>query len=146
MGLLYVTTAIPVIPGHAPVDVAHAANFERFDGLELPTTNNTDENPLGTNYGLTPRPGGINTPTKDQVYTRAPIRGVVGTLGGQPLPVGSWEQTHGRGYTPSESPSIQFRLGAGQAYQGDAQTVALSEITNKPPVPGDLSGIIAGFG
>ena len=145
MGLIYVTTAIPVIPGHAPADIAHAANFERFDGLDIPDTNGRDENQLGTNYSPTPRPGGLNTPTKDQTYTAAPIRGVVGTLGGQPLPVDDWKHTHSRGYTPSESPSMQFRIGSGQAYQGAAQTVALSEITNNPPVPGDLSGINAGF-
>jgi hypothetical protein len=45
----------------------------------------------------------------------------------------------------------QFRLGktkglGGQNNQGAAQTVALSEITNNPPTPGDLSAIIAGWG
>jgi len=145
MGLLYVTTPIPVVPGAAPAELAHAQNFERFDGLEVPTTNNRDANQLGTTYGPTPRPGAENTPIEEQTYTAAPIRGVVGTVGGQPLPVGDWLFPGGRGYTPSESPSIQHRLGSGQAYQGAAQTVALSEITNNPPVPGDLSGIIAGF-
>jgi len=145
MGLLYVTTNLPVVPGEAPAELAHAANFERFDGLEVPTTNNRDANQLGTPYGATPRPGGENTPIDEQTYTQAPIRGVVGTIGGQPLPVGDWLFRGDRGYTRSETPSVQHRLGSGQAYQGAAQTVALSEITNNPPVPGDLSAIIAGW-
>jgi len=33
----------------------------------------------------------------------------------------------------------------GQNNQGAAQTVVLSEITNAPPVPGDLTSIIAGL-
>ena len=127
MGLLYVTTPFPVVPGEAPAELAHAANFERFDGLEIPDTAGRDQNQLGTTYGATPRPG------------------VVGTVGGQPLPVNDWLFQGGRGYTHSETPSIQHRLGSGQAYQGAAQTVALSEITNNPPIPGDLSGIIAGW-
>jgi len=145
MGLLYVTTPIPIVPGQAPAELAHASNFERFDGLEIPTTAGRDENQLGTAYGATPRPGGVNTPVVEQTYTAAPIRGVVGTVGGQPLPVADWLYAGDRGYTPSETPSIQHRLGSGQAYQGAAQTVALSEITNNPPIPGDLSGIIAGW-
>ena len=145
MGLLYVTTPFPVVPGEAPAELAHAANFERFDGLEIPDTAGRDQNQLGTTYGATPRPGGENTPVSEQTYTAAPIRGVVGTVGGQPLPVNDWLFRGGRGYTHSETPSIQHRLGSGQAYQGAAQTVALSEITNNPPIPGDLSGIIAGW-
>jgi len=145
MGLLYVSSPA-MVPTRPPAEDAHAANFERFDGLEIPTTNNTEAGNFGTTYGATPRPGGTNTPIEEQTYTRAPLRGVVGVIGGQPLPVS--DRIHalsGRGYTPSETPSIQHRTGAGQAYQGVAQTVALSEITNNPPIPGDISAIIAGW-
>lgn len=145
MGLLYVTTPLPVVPGAAPAELAHAENFERFDGLELPTTNNTDQGLFGTDQKNNPRPGFTDTPIDEQTFTAAPLRGTVGVVGGQPLPIASWLYGGGRGYTPSESPTIQFRTGVGQGYQGAAQTVALSEITNNPPVPGDLSGIIAGW-
>ena len=145
MGLLYVTTPIPVVPGAAPAELAHAENFERFDGLEIPTTAGHNQGQFGTDQPGNPRPGFSDTPISEQTYTAAPIRGTVGVVGGQPLPVASWLYHGGRGYTPSESPTIQFRQGVGQGYQGAAQTVALSEITNNPPVPGDRSGIIAGW-
>jgi len=144
MGMLYYAQA-PVVPRTPPVELNHAYNFQEFDGLETPLGNAPGEVSFGTNYGSTPRPGAINTPLSEQTYTRGPLRGTVGTLGGQPLPVANPLYRLGRGYTPSTTPTIQFRIGAGQNYQGVAQTVALSEVTNNPPVPGDLSGIIAGW-
>jgi hypothetical protein len=134
-----------LVPQEPPAELAHAANFERFDGYEA-LVNNDGGTPVGANYGATPRPGQRNQPL-GQVFTRSALSRTVGTIGGQPLPVANWLYRVGRGYTPSRGASHpQFRLGVGQNYQGVAQTVTLSEITNNPPVPGDLSGIIAGFG
>ena len=76
------------------------------------------------------------------------MAGITGRLGGQPLPVADWLYRTRRGYTPSSNLVGAFQrthYGVGQAYQGPAQTTQLSEITNNPPVPGDLSGIIAGI-
>jgi len=144
MGMLFYASA-PTVPRTPPIELNHAYNFQEFDGLEVPLGNAPGEVPFGINYGSTPRPGALNTPLDQQTYTRGPLRGTVGVVGGQPLPVANPLYRLGRGYTPSITPSIQFRIGAGQNYQGAAQTVALSEVTNNPPVPGDLSGIIAGW-
>ena len=49
MGLIYqVPFTVPATP---PVELAHAANFEEFDGLTTPTTNNTNASRFGTTYG-----------------------------------------------------------------------------------------------
>lgn len=100
--------------------------------------------------GGSPRPGGSDQPL-GQVYTEGPLQGVVGTLGGQPLAVVVGDRIHRPtgDYTHSKWPTIQGRLGVGQygpSELGVAQTVALSEITNAPPVPGDLTAILAGLG
>jgi len=143
MGLLYYSQA-PTVPTTPPTELNHAYNFEEFDGL-MPLDNAPGMVPFGTNYDHSPRPGAANTPLSEQTYTRGPLSATTGTLGGQPLPVANPLYRLGRGYTPSTTPTVQFRLGVGQNYQGAAQTVALSEVTNNPPVPGDLSGIIAGW-
>lgn len=137
---------------------AVAANFERFDGLTLPTTNpagaqDGDAIGLGWAYGFDqpgryPRPGAVDTPPQDQTYTPGPLRGVVGTVGGQPVELTTrnrQKENYRASYTKSRTPSIQFRKGVGQANQGAAQTVTLSEITSNPPQPGDLTSIIAGL-
>jgi hypothetical protein len=142
-----------VVPTEPQPDLAVAADFERFDGLQVPTDNPaavTDgSGRSAANYGPSPRPGQHDQP-HGQTYTPGPLRGTVGTLGGQPLPVRAWEPAEDspatRAYTPSRTPSIQFRLGNGQNSQGVAQTVALSEITANPPQPGDLTSILAGLG
>lgn len=145
--------AMPVLPVHPPTDIAVAPNFERFDGLDVPNTNPATQDPHaggnpGADYGwdkggVSPRPGNVDQPN-GQVYTAGPLKGLTGTLGGQPLPVNDWKYRGRRAFTPGKTHSIQNRLGDGQANQGAAQTVILSEITGNPPVPGDLSGIIAG--
>ena len=133
-----------IVSGTPQPDMAVAPNFERFDGLEIPDTNPAI---FGKDYGASPRPGQHDQPL-GQVYTPGVLRGTVGVVGGQPLPVRAWESSEDsaylRGYTPSKTPSIQHRLGNGQANQGVAQTVILSEITASPPVPGDLTSILAG--
>ena len=133
-----------VVPTEPPAEVAHATYFETFDGLE-PLVNNDQATYVTSNVQ---RPGAGGTPVADQAYTRGPLVGVVGRLGGQPLPVASWEYRTGRGYTEGGNlvGNLQrMHYGVGQNYQGAAQTVQLSEITANPPVPGDLSGIIAGI-
>ena len=136
-----VTGPIPV-PQSAPVDLAVASDFERFDGLT----------PLDHPAGQPGVAGSANRPGQSQttpdVYTPGPIAGVVGTLGGQPLPVS--DRIHrGPGQTQEvNTPQMQWRLGVGQvgpSSLGVAQTVALSEITSSPPVPGDLTSILAGL-
>jgi hypothetical protein len=145
----------PVVgpPVSAAPDLAVAPGFERFDGLSQPPLDHPAAlDPLsggsgggGAEYGATPRPGQMNQPV-GQVYTPGPISGVVGTVGGQPLPVSPRIYKSPGDYTHSRTHSIQWRLGQGQAFQGVAQTVALSEITSNPPQPGDLTAILAGFG
>lgn len=138
---------------------AVAANFERFDGLSSPPLENPaaaspdDAAVGGAQYGWdipgdSPRPGQSDQPL-GQVYTPGPISGVVGTVGGQPLPVSERIYRDAGNYTKSRTPSVQMRIGVGQhgpSELGVAQTVQLSEITNNPPQPGDLTSILAGQG
>ena len=133
-------------------DLAIAANFERFDGLGQPPLENpataSESSQLGAVYGTNgPRPGGLDQPT-GQTYTEGALVGVVGTIGGAPLPVQDWKYHHGD-FTAAVSPGIQFRMGVGQrgpSELGAAQTTALGGITSNPPEPGSLANIIAGVG
>ena len=156
MSILLLNGALPsdyVVPSSGAPDLAVGANFERFDGLSQPPLDHpAAQDPMYGGrgdveaYGASPRPGQKNQPV-GQEYTPGPISGVVGVVGGQPLPVAPWLYKQKVGaYTPSKTHSIQHRLGQGQAYQGVAQTVALSEITDNPPQPGDLTMILAGLG
>jgi hypothetical protein len=124
----------------AQPDLAVQPNFERFDGLG-PLDNRPGSN---QDRPTLPRNGG-SMPVSEQVYTRGPLSGVTGTLGGQPRPARCGQYKDTGDYTPAIAPGVQFRLGVGQNYQGIAQTVALSEITNAPPQPGDLTSILAGL-
>lgn len=145
----------PAVP---QTDLAVAPNFERFDGLSQPPLDHPagvdDTNYTGgfaTNGGTfseSPRPGQMAQP-EGQVYTPGVISGVVGTVGGQPYPVSPRIYKDEGAYTPSKWPTVQHRLGVGQrgpSSLGVANTVQLSEITNNPPVPGDLQSILAGLG
>ena len=148
---------IVVSPAVPQADYAVAANFERFDGLGQPplvhpaTSEAIDTAGGGAQYGLDqlgqyPRPGAVDQPI-GQVYTPGPLQGVVGTVGGQPLPVSPRIYKSAGDYSHSRWPTIQHRLGVGQhgpSALGAAQTVFQSEITSNPPVPGDLASIIAG--
>jgi hypothetical protein len=130
-----------LVPTASSPDMAVAPNFERFDGLT--PLDNAPENPEF--YVGGPRPG-VAAPTPI-VYTRGPIAGLVNTLGGQPLPVSPRVYKNPGDYTHSRGVgTLQFRLGVGQNYGGIQQTVALSEISQNPPQPGDLTSIIAGLG
>lgn len=139
-----------VVPQTPPAELAHAPYFEEFDGL-MALDNAPSMVPLGASYagGGSPRPGQLNTPATALDYTRGAIPGVVGKLGGQPLPVANPIWRTGRGYTQGGDQVQGFQMthrGVGQNYQGIAQTVQLSQITGSPPVPGDITSIIAGYG
>ena len=142
--------------------LAVGPNFERFDGLDIPDTNPATADPtsggtgMGADYGMNvaghyPRPGNMNTPVTEQVYTPGPLRGTVGTVDGQPLGLVTGDRIHrpGGAYSQSRTHSIQFRQGVPQASNisgiGAQQTVTLSEITSNPPQPGDITSIIAGL-
>ena len=145
--------AVVSVPGtsHQP-DLAIGWTFERFDGIDQPPLDHpATETPLGFDYGgaaSTPRPGQLNQPA-GQVYTPGPLSGVVGVIGGQPLPAFPFLDNSRHGSTRVATPTVQFRLGVGQygpSSLAAAQTTALGGITNNPPQPGDLSSIIAGIG
>jgi hypothetical protein len=158
--ILSANPGMVVGPAVPQTDYAVGPDFERFDGLTLPTDNPAGADPdrgsapTASDYGWNlighaPRPGAGNTPTGDQVYTPGPIRGTVGTVQGQPLPAQAGyyrtvDTSPSGEYTPGRTHSIQHRLGVGQDNQGAAQTVTLSEISSNPPQPGDLASIIAG--
>lgn len=142
------------IPGSPPADLAVAPNFERFDGLDEPHLDNPagvqgDRSQGGAAYGPGPRPGQQNQPT-GQEYTPGPITGLVGVLGGQPLPVSDRIHRPAGSYTGvATNVGLPHRLGIGQrgpSALGADQTVKLAEITNNPPQPGDLTAIIGGWG
>jgi hypothetical protein len=150
--------SVLIVPGMAGMiasqdspqpDIAVAANFERFDGFEAldhPGTADGGQPVELVNYS--PRPGQQPTPLAEQTYTPSTLSRTVSTLGGQPLPVGDRVHRAPGDYTPAKAPTVQWRLGVGQngpAALGAQQTVQLSEITNQPPEPGDITGIIAGI-
>jgi hypothetical protein len=131
-----------MVPQAAPADHAVGWDYEQFDGL-TPL-----EHPAGNQdnvfwLGATPRPGMQPTP---DVYTPGPLAGAMGTLGGQPLPVSERIKRPQGKATFTITPSVQFKSGVGQNYQGVAQTVALADITNNPPVPDGMTAILAGWG
>lgn len=147
-----------ISPQTPQLQSAVAANYEAFDGLmplDNPATGTPDSGDVGggAQYGFDvpgdyPRPGQSDQPL-GQVYTRGPLSATVGTLGGQPLPVSERIYKDSGNYTKSNTPSIQQRLGVGQhgpSELGVAQTVTLSQITDNPPQPGDLTLILAGQG
>lgn len=144
---------LPTGPGIQPGELDHPASFDPWAGGTGGGgadygLNGYGQEPLPKQTG--PRPGQSNQPF-GQVYTEGPLQGVVGTLGGQPLAVVVGDRIHRPtgDYTHSKWPTVQQRLGVGQygpSELGVAQTVALSEITNSPPVPGDLTAILAGLG
>lgn len=147
-----------VVPENPPADLAVAPNFERFSGIENsppvdhPASAAADSGVGdGAAYGFgelghSPRPGGLNQP-EGQVYTQGPLASTVGTVGGQPLPTSPRITRPPGAFTGVIAPTVQWRLGVGQSTAAGAeQTVALSEISSNPPVPGDLASIIAGQG
>ncbi len=165
--------AVLLTPGMAgfiegpQLELGVGPNYEQFDGLSDNDPNTINpappigpeagvyyDNPVQSRQGPSNR--GTSTPLAEQVYTPGPIVFPVGTLGAQPWPARAGQYrgnvTGGGGpggYTPAVAQGVQFRLGVGQrgpSELGVAQTVALSEITNSPPEPGDLTSILSGQG
>jgi hypothetical protein len=132
-----------IVPTTPPADMAVAANYERFDGLE-PLDNRPGLVPFGAPYAPAPRDPG-QTPVAGQGYTRGPVPGLTNTLGGQPLPVAHWADGHPRGYTPAPARLIGGPKTGRQNYQGAAETVFFADLQSNPPQPGDLASIIAGL-
>lgn len=133
-----------IVPGTPPADVAVAANYERFDGLE-PLANRPGAVPFGAPYVEAPRPGLWGTPVPEQTYTRAVNGGVVGTVGGQPLPVAPWNYQMAGDYTRAAPRTVGGPKRGHQWYNGVAETVFFSELQSNPPEPGDLASIMAGL-
>lgn len=131
-----------IVPARPPADLAVAANYERFDGLE-PLDHPAGMVPFGS-YGPAPRTPGI-TPPAEQTYTPGPQSALVNTLGGQPLPVAPWDDNHARGYTPAPAKVIGGPKMGRQLNNGIAETVFFADLQSNPPVPGDLASIIAGL-
>jgi hypothetical protein len=155
MGMLLQWAGPLMVPQIPPVEIAVAPNFERFDGLGQPQLDHPagESQGGGAAYGWdqpqhSPRPGQSDQPT-GQTYTPGPITGVVGTIGGQPLPTSDRMFRPPGAYTGAVPLSVQHRLGVGQygpSSLGIQNTTQLSEITNSPPQPGDIASIIAGLG
>lgn len=134
------------VPQKAPADMAVAPNFERFTGTLPALDHPAGQSPV---TGSPNRPGqaAYEAPT---VYTPGRTGGLTNTLGGQPL-LSTSDRIHRApgGYTPANSPTIQFRLGVGQkgpSTLGLAQTVSLATVTNNPPEGTPLLQMLAGLG
>jgi len=165
--------AVLLTPGMAgfiegpQLELGVGPGYEQFDGLTDNDPNTINPPPIGPESGVYydnpvlsrqgPSNRGTPTPLTDQTYTPGPIAFPVGTLQGQPWPAraGVYRAASPTGsggpggYTPAVAQGVQFRLGVGQrgpSELGVAQTVALGEITNNPPEPGDLASILAGQG
>jgi hypothetical protein len=142
---LLATIGPRVVPQSPPTDQAVAYNFERFDGFE------PLDHPAGERLVLPadgPRPGQQATPLAEQTYTPSTLARPVGVVGGQPLPVAPCIFRPPGDYTAAKAPTVQWRLGVGQAGPsslGVANTLQLNEITQNPPQPGDLASIVGGF-
>lgn len=145
MGLLLITA--PPVPTRPPLEHDVAPNYERFDGLEplydfegepsgfVPTA-------LGDSYGPSGRPGQLNT----HGPRIGGIPGKVGSVGASPWPVDNPNHPgYPRATVHATQLTTQYRLGPGGAAPGLAQTIAMTEITNAPPQPGDLTSILAGL-
>jgi hypothetical protein len=133
-----------IVPATPQPDVFVAANYERFDGLE-PLVNDNGGVPFGTDYLPSPRPGLMNTPHAHQTYTRSPNGGVVGTLGGAPLPDRHWNYRPAGDYTRAGTRTVGGPKRSSQWYRGQAETVFFAELQANPPEPGSLAMIISGL-
>lgn len=122
-----------------------ADNYERFDGLD--STPETDiVEPVGEgNYGPTARPGQLQTYGDKMGPNARGIPGVVGSVGATPLPVADCLKRTDFATQAATQSNPNFRFGPGGAAPGLAQTIAMSEISQNPPQPGDLASIYAGM-
>ena len=142
----------PQVPQHPPVDMAVAANFERFGLTQTPSVV-TPGAPNVTGSQNRPGAGRYDGPV---VFTRGfegTVAGVTLGAGQAAMPEGGQAGTRifrapGRA-TFAHAPSIQLRMGVGQhgpSSLGVAQTVALATITRNPPASGTIFRILSGQG
>lgn len=133
---------VPVTP---PLESRVQENYVRYDGLDSTPYPGLEVSPLEDAYPTTPRPGASASDTKGKLGPNARgIPGVVGSVGATPLPVGDCLKKTVFETVAATQSNPNFRFGPGGAYQGIAQTLAMSEITNNPPQPGDLASIFMG--
>ena len=139
------------IPAEPPLHNRVAENYERFDGLDsTPYPGTIEAENAGNPYGATPAPGkegtrGIDGPGPGRLGPNARgISGVVGSVGAAPLPVADCLHRTDFETAAAVQGSYAYRLGPGGAYQGVAQTAAMTDILDNPPQPGDFASILFG--
>jgi hypothetical protein len=140
------------VPQTPPLETRVAENYQRFDGLDSTPYPGSNLSGLETPYDVTPRPGQAGTP--GSLVDVGPgklgpnargIPGVVGSVGATPLPVADCLKKTNFETVAATQSNPNFRFGPGGQYQGIAQTIAMSEISQNPPQPGDLASIYAGL-
>ena len=142
-GLLLVTGEM--VPQSPPLESAIDTNYERFDGLTDPQGLGIFPVDLGDAYGMSARPGGMQSHGPSTKAARG-IPGVVGSVGASPLPVA--DCLHKVDFdTQAATPSNpNFRFGPGGAFDGMNQTIAQTEAAVNPPQPEGLSAIFTSVG
>ena len=114
-----------IVPTTPPGELVVGSTFSQSDGL----TGNPDPS-MGKSAGS--RTAG-NTPFAEQTSTRSALAGVVGTVGGAPLPVRN-EAFRTNAYTQLVAPyNLQLRPATNtQANPGLQHTVMMQSIINNP--------------
>lgn len=134
------------LPASPPLQDRLDADYRRFDGLDSTPYPGGENTGLEVPYASTPRPGQAGTHGDAMGPNARGIPGVVGSVGAAPLPVGDCLRKVSFATVAATQSNPNFRGGPGGAYQGIAQTLAMTEISQNPPQPGDLASIIAGGG
>ena len=134
------------VPESPPLESAIDTNYERFDGLTDPQNLGIFPVDLGDAYGMSARPGGLQSHGPSTGKPARGIPGVVGSVGASPLPVA--DCLHKVDFdTQAATPSNpNFRFGPGGAFDGINQTIAQTEAAYNPPQPEGLSAIFTSVG
>ena len=157
MSGLMISYATPV-PASPPLEKRVQENYERFDGLDSTPYPGTviHDDAINLYDENNPRPGQNGTQGKDGDKGRLGpnprgIPGLVGSVGAAPLPVADCLKKTSDDFksalttVASVQSNPNFRFGPGGAFQGIAQSIAMSEISSNPPEPGSLASIYAGL-
>jgi hypothetical protein len=128
-----------IVPSADPTDQAVAWDFQRFDGLSPLYHPGGQPNVVGSPS----RPGLQPPPDPD---TPGPRAGLPTPGCAEPLPVADplFRPPGDTTYAPAYS--TQFRKSVGQNYQGVAQTAAMNQLYENPPVADPISSIIGVYG